>query len=183
MKHCFILCFFLGFLLLITGCTNLAKMTPVERITSLEDDSSLVNFVRPSILVGDAIKYEIWDGKSFIGTLGAGTMIQYKTTPGDHVFMLDSKNRGWAFVKANLKEGKTYYMKPNMPPFAGMILGVAKSTDDRVEIWHETLTPMAVDKVKSKEIPIESIKQAESRLNDFKLGKVRFHEVSSDNEF
>ncbi len=75
MKHYFNLCFFLGFLLLITSCTNLAKMTMVERITSLEDDSSLVNFVRPSILVGDAIKYEIWDGKSFIGTLGDGTMI------------------------------------------------------------------------------------------------------------
>ena len=156
--------------IIISGCSNLAVMKQVERIGSSTDkNTALVNFVRPAIFLGDGVDFEVWDGSSFIGTLSAGTMLQYVAQPGEHPFMINPTRGGaWAYKNLAVTAGSVYYLKPNITVVAGLKIGVADSTDSRIEVWNRTLTPMAIDKSESKEVPKESIAQANENLSRFK---------------
>jgi hypothetical protein len=148
--------------LVISGCAGLAVMKPVERIASVTDKNmALVNFVRPNILMGDGVDFEVWDGGSFVGTLKAGTMVQYFAPAGEHTFMVNPTQGGsWAYRNINIAGGGVYYLKPNSTVVMGLQLGMADSSDKRIEIWNSKLTPMAIDKSESKNIPKENIVQA-----------------------
>ncbi len=131
------------------GCnTGGSNMTKVERISGPEQGKVLVTFVRPNLL-GAAISFGIWDTENFVGILGAGTCIQYQTTPGEHYFLARAEN--WSCVKANLAAGKQYVLKAN--PFFGVWKArvelhpvtqadYEKKADD-VQKWLTKLTPMA----------------------------------------
>lgn len=154
---------------IMSGCSSLATMKTTEKVDVVDDKKALVNIVRPRIFLGDGVNMEVWDGSQFIGTLKAGSMIQYVTSPGEHNFMIDPTQGGkWAYKNMKLEAGKTYYLKPNTAPFVGLILGVAEPTDARVVEWNNGLTPLAIDKNKSKAVPQKNIEEAESNLNSFK---------------
>ncbi len=85
------------------------------------------------------------DGDSFIGTLSAGTLVQYRVAPGPHVFMANSEN--WSYVKADLQPGKHYFIKANMFPgfaTARSALTPVPNTDERIKTWPTKLKVMEV---------------------------------------
>lgn len=152
--------------LLFSGCSTLAVMHPVERVAGPKPESALVNFVRPSIFLGDGVNFEAWDGNTFVGTLKSGTMVQHDATPGEHVFMVNPTQGGtWALMKMTVEAGKTYYIKPNTAPFVGLNLGLAAPTDPRIATWNGGLTPMAIDKAKSNPVPQEKIDEASRNMD------------------
>lgn len=154
---------------LLTGCSSIAVMKPVAKIELTDKSKALVNVVRPRIFIGDGANMEAWDGNNFIGTLEAGTMLQYVTTPGEHMFMVASVQGGkWAHRAMNLQAGEVYYIKPNTQPFVGLALGAAEPTDPRIVTWKAELTPMAIDTEQTKEIPKEKIDEATRNWNEFK---------------
>lgn len=151
------------------GCSSLAEMKVVNKIESVSSGESLVSFVRPHIFLGDGVDFEVWDGNKFIGTIEAGSMIQYVASPGEHNFMIDPTQGGaWAHKNIYLEPGKRYYLKPNTIPFVGFRLGVASPTDKRIDKWNKGLTPLAIDKIKSKAVPQKNIIEAEANLQQFK---------------
>ena len=170
MKNFFYLSFCVAAFSIMSGCSSLATMKTTEKVGAVGETKALVNIVRPRIFLGDGVNFEVWDGSQFIGTLKAGSMIQYVTLPGEHDFMIDPTQGGkWAYKNMKLEAGKTYYLKPNTAPFVGLILGVAESTDERIVQWNKELTPLAIDKNKSKAVPQKNIEEAESNLNSFKV--------------
>ena len=156
------------FVTITSGCSSLAEMKEIERIDNINDGNSMVNIVRPHIFLGDGVDFEVWDGSTFIGTLEAGSMIQYVTSPGDHNFMIDPTQGGeWAHKNINLKKGEVYYLKPNTIPFVGLKIGVALPTDPRIKKWDKNLTPLGIDKQKSKKVPQKNIDEAKTYLKKF----------------
>jgi hypothetical protein len=144
-------------------------MKTVNKIENVDSQKSMVSIVRPRIFLGDGVDFEVWDGSKFVGTLEAGSMIQYVTLPGNHDFMIDPTQGGrWAHKNLNLEAGKTYYLKPNTVPFVGLKLGVAQPTDIRVDKWNKGLTPLAIDDVKSKAVPQKNINEAKAELKKIK---------------
>lgn len=165
MKKLLLLSFMLCIALVATGCSSLAVMKPAVKVDEVPDGKGLVNIVRPSVFFGDGIKYEAWDGTTFIGTLEAGTMIQYVAEPGEHVFMVDPTNLPkWGRIILQVEPGETYYLKPNQIPFAGLILGIADADDERIPVWLESLTPVAIDQNKSKPVPQAYIDNAKREM-------------------
>jgi len=145
----------------ITGCSSLAKMKTVNKVDQVNDKEALVNFVRPRIFLGDGVDFEVWDGDKFIGTLAAGSMIQYLTLPGEHDFMIDPTQGGaWAYKNIVVEAGEKYYLKPNTVPFVGLKLGIAESTDIRIDKWEKGLDPIGIDTIKSKPVPQKNIDEA-----------------------
>jgi len=139
----------------LTACTigGLAKMKPTSHIDEIPKNLAVVNFVRPPVFRGDMVAYDIWDGEVFIGTLVAGTMIQYITDPGDHVFLVDQQHAGWGYTELKVNTGEIYYLKPNNNPFGGgPNLGIAKSDDPRIQEWKNTLSPVMVQEIKDGNI-------------------------------
>jgi len=146
-------------------------MKPVERISVPEKNMALINFVRPKVFFGDALDYEVCDGTKFIGTLKAGTMVQYVTPPGDHHLMINptgGSSGKWGYKQLSIETGRVYYVKPNLIPYAGMELGLAESSDNRIETWNTSLQPMAVDKSATASVPQERIDEANTNLSKFK---------------
>jgi len=94
------------------GCAPIMKSTTLQT-KSVGSRSALVNFVRPRILKGDATVIDLWDGDTFVGVIGAGSMIQYQAQPADHVFMI-RRGSNWSFIKARLTAGKQYFIKVNV---------------------------------------------------------------------
>src|SRR4051812_44122291 len=89
-------------LVFLGGCSA-APMRPAKFNATAESSQAIVTFVRESIWMGDGIHLYLWDGETFIGTLSAGTLVQYRVAPGPHVFMANSEN--WSYVKADLQPG------------------------------------------------------------------------------
>lgn len=149
-------------LLGLTGCAGLGNMKSTEFTSSVKADKTIVNIVRRSYFMGDGANVEAWDGKKFIGTIGAGKLLQYETTPGEHTFMTYVQG-SWAVAKGHLKAGKTYYLKFNMTGWGPTILGVAKANDKRISEWNKMPT-VTLDTSAPKEVPEKYILKAQEIL-------------------
>ncbi len=163
----------------IAGCsTPMRKTTP--RIDFVAPDSARVNFVRPRIFFGDGQSFDLWDGEKFIGVISAGSMIQYRTQHGNHVFMLRpmSGSEDWSYVKANLASGKQYFVKVNVRFSGSGWFGVANAKeDDRTEIWLTKLQPMEIVPEELDSYLLKRAGEAEEALRDFRNGRVRYVEL------
>ncbi len=95
-------------LLFLAGCKSpgMIPAKPVD-MSSLDSNTALVTFIRPAF-VGTAIQFRMWDSEKFIGHLSSQSYIQYKTTPGKHLFLARSEN--WSCVEAELEGGKSYFI-------------------------------------------------------------------------
>ncbi len=152
----------------LTGCAGLGNMKEVEFQTQARSDMATVNIVRRAVFMGDGAKVEAWDGDRFIGTLSAGTLLQYQAKPGEHSFMTYVQG-SWAIAKGELKPGKTYYLKFNMSGWGPTSLGVAKASDTRIAEWNK-MTTVAIDQSSPKEVPEKYIIKARKILNRVEAG-------------
>ena len=159
---------FLAVFLGLTGCAGLAKMKEVTFEKNIEPDMAMVNIVRRSVFMGDGAEVEAWDGDKLIGTLSSGTLIQYKTQPGVHTFMVYVQGR-WGVAKGELKPGKTYYLKFNMTGWGPVTLGIADANDPRIDEWN-MMTTVVIDESSQKKIPEKYITDARKILKRVEEG-------------
>jgi hypothetical protein len=164
--------------LLLAGCAA-APMRPTQFNAAAEPRQAIVTFVRESVWMGDGIHLYLWDGESFIGTLSAGTLVQYRVAPGPHVFMANSEN--WSYVKADLQPGKHYFIKANMFPgfaTARSALTPVPNTDERIKTWPTKLKVVEVVPETKGKYVTEQTSKALTALQGFKDGKVGFAEMT-----
>lgn len=99
-----------------TGLSGLGGkdlMVPAKKIKTPEADYALVTFVRSSVMAF-GVKATIWDRETLIGELTPRNYIQYKATPGTHLFL--AKSESWSYLKANLSPGKHYIVTAAVYP-------------------------------------------------------------------
>ncbi len=98
-------------IILFTGCaSNPMIVSQQQEVNKPPSDETQVIFMRSSF-VGSAINaslYEVTNGNiKFIGIIGNGTKLTYKTSPGERVFMVVSEAAD--FMEADLGPGKNYF--------------------------------------------------------------------------
>lgn len=172
--HLFI-AIFLTFLL--TGCGS-SVMIQAKPETDISKDFALVTFVRPSAF-GGAIQFSLWDSENFVGVLSMRSMIQYRATPGEHIFMANSEN--WSYVKANLEGGKHYFIVASVFPGAWrarVALDAANASDEKYHAqakkWLEDLTPTAI-KPEAKDAYVKPrLNEIRKAIADFKSGNAKY---------
>jgi hypothetical protein len=162
---------------LLCSCASVS-MQKVPLISAPQANTALVTFVRTSVFFGDGVSMDIWDGERFVGSLGAGTMIQYETEPGGHLFLANAEN--WSYTSANLLPGKRYFIRANIFPGVGsarVALAAVPKTDPRIEEWQSKLAPMRA--LPADKQAVESRKQNEIRaaVAAFKAGQVTFGQL------
>jgi len=162
-------------LILFTGCGS--HMMAKTDLIAVDNQQAVVTFVRPS-LFGGAIKFGIWDREKFIGILTANSLMQYKTSPGEHLFIAQAEN--WSYVRAELQAGKHYMIVGKVFPGlwkARVALDPVKKGDKdnkQVENWLAKVKPTAVisEKVFAYQEPrLVNIKKA---IHDYNAGNVKF---------
>jgi len=163
----------------LSGCAGLGNMKEVKFEDNIESDMAMVNIVRRSVFMGDGAKVEAWDGDKFIGTLSAGSLLQYKAKPGDHTFMVYVQG-AWGVAKGELKPGKTYYLKFNMSGWGPVFLGVANSDDPRISEWNKMKT-IVKDESSPKAVPKKYIIDAQKTLKKVEEGTANFTHISDIN--
>jgi hypothetical protein len=157
------------------GCAPIMKSTTLQT-ESVGNGSVLVNFVRPRILKGDATVIDLWDGDTFVGVIGAGSMIQYQTQPADHVFMI-RRGSNWSFIKARLAAGKQYFIKVNVSSDYPSLSVVNARKDDRIKMWLTQLEPMEIDPKEVGPYVSKRIGDASEALRDFREGHGSYVEL------
>ncbi|MBB3167896.1 hypothetical protein [Simiduia aestuariiviva] len=163
-----------GLLLLLTlGCSSNAVMKPSKFQAEPSKDKALVNFVRPSVFMGDGVPHEIWDGETYIGTLNPGNLIQIECEPGEHLFLLDPKNAPWTNLEMTLMPNQVYYIKSNQVPFVGVRMGVAKPNDQRIPTWN-SYKVLTIDNEKTQ-LSDKQIAEAMDYYKDVKSNFVPRH--------
>lgn len=157
----------------LSGCAS-SMMIRSETILQPGPDYAVVNFLRPSVF-GGAIKFGVWDKDNFVGILTPKNYIQYKATPGEHLFMARAEN--WAVIKADLAAGKTYYIigEPRMGAWkARVALTVANPKDPKVQQWMQTLTPVTVDPAQRDAYVNERVDDVRQAVQNVQNGTARF---------
>ena len=113
MKHLSSLLWLLAITVASSGCITSSLMKPAvgdaASYTPQGNEATII-FMRPSVF-GGAIQSTVFDVTSpanlLVGIVSARTKIAYKTSPGEHLFMVVSEAAD--FLKADLAAGKTYY--------------------------------------------------------------------------
>ena len=165
-------------LAILAGCAA-APMRDTQFQSNTDASHALVTFVRESVWMGDGIHLYLWDGDTFIGTLSAGTLVQYKAAPGPHIFMANSEN--WSYVKADLKPGKHYVIKANM--FPGVMtmrsaLTPVENTDVRITTWPTKMRTKEVIPEKQDRYVASRKQSATEALAAYNNGSVKFMELT-----
>lgn len=167
---------FIAVIIGLNGCAGLGSMKEVRFEKTVASDLAMVNIVRRAVFMGNGAKVEAWDGDSFIGTLEAGKLLQYKAKPGIHTFMVYVQG-SWGVAKGELKPGKQYYLKFNMSGFGPISLGVAASDDPRIEEWN-TMKTVVIDEVLQKDIPEKYLKSARKTLKRVEDGNANVTQIT-----
>ena len=98
-------------IILVSGCaSNPMVISPKQELRKPMNNEAQVIFMRSSFVGGaiNASLYEVTNGEiKFIGVIADGTKISYKTTQGQHVFMVVSEAAD--FMEADLESGKNYF--------------------------------------------------------------------------
>ena len=157
----------------LSGCAS-SMMLKAETKLEPGPDYAVVNFIRPSSF-GGAIKFGIWDKDNFIGILTPKNYIQYKASPGEHMFMARAEN--WAVLKATVAAGKTYYIlgEPRMGAWkARVALTVAEPNDPKVQKWMEKLTPTTVDPAQKDAYVQRTVEDVRTAVKNVETGSVPY---------
>jgi hypothetical protein len=157
---------------LATGCSSI-PMVDTKSTKVVPEGHVLVTFVRQSVWMGDGIPVDLWDGEHYIGVLGPGNIVQYVTTPGDHLFLGNAEN--WTYASGSLLANKRYYVKANV--FLGfatarVAFGIAENSDERVEKWHEEYDAMAAPEKDRAAFEAEALGDVQEAIQLFKSGGV-----------
>jgi len=157
----------------LSGCAS-SMMLKADSILSPGPNYAVVNFLRPSAL-GGAIKFGIWDRDNFIGILTPRNYIQYKASPGEHLFMARAEN--WAVIKATVAAGKTYYIlaAPRMGVWkARVAMEVVKPDDEKLQKWMDSLEPITVDPAQRDAYVSERVADVRTAVDNVESGKADF---------
>jgi len=179
------LAFVLVFILFVSGCGS-SMMIKADPVAFPENNEVLVTFIRPSVF-GGAIKFSLWDSENFIGILTARSYVQYKTHPGEHLFLARAEN--WSYVKADLEPGKQYFILGKVYPGvwkARVGLDPVNKDDNisqaQIDNWLNDLRPTTVIPGKADSFAEPRIPHVKSAIDKFKAGDVKFNELkASDN--
>ena len=113
MKHLSSLLWLLAITVASSGCIASSLMKPAAGDAASytpQGNEATIIFMRPSVF-GGAIQSTVFDatssGSKLVGIVSAKTKVAYKTSPGEHLFMVVSESAD--FLKADLAPGKTYY--------------------------------------------------------------------------
>lgn len=159
-------------LMLAGGCAAI-PMNDTEAVASVPADKALVTFIRPVIMIGEAIPVYLWDGERFIGVLGSGTMVQYEASPGEHLFLGHSEN--WTYANGSLQAGKRYLVKTNMFPGFTMRAAFASmpATDSRLPRWYQDYEPKVAPDDRRAEYEAKNLPDTRAAIQDFRDGAVK----------
>lgn len=169
MKHLLAL---LPVLMLVGGCAAI-PMNDTEAVAAVPPDKALVTFIRPVIMIGEAIPVYLWDGDHFIGVMGSGSMVQYEASPGEHLFLGQSEN--WTYARGSLQAGKRYLIKTNMFPGFTMRAAFASmpASDSRLGDWYKNYRPKIAPEDKRVEYEAENLSDTEAAIQEFRAGAVK----------
>jgi hypothetical protein len=160
-------------LALLSGCAS-SMMIRSETVLVPGPDYAVVNFLRPSIM-GGAIKFGIWDKENLVGILTPKNYIQYKASPGEHIFMARAEN--WAVIKATVDAGKTYYVlaAPRMGAWkARVAMEVLQPGDSRLSKWMDSLEPITFDPAQRDAYVNERVDDVRKAVQNVQSGKAEF---------
>ncbi|MFC1853424.1 hypothetical protein ACFL27_24775 [candidate division CSSED10-310 bacterium] len=124
--------FFLLFIfsLLSTECQTTmteVKVNSVSLTQEKDENNATVTFMRPS--KDGFMRLSIWDSKNFVGILNTKNYVKYKTTPGEHFFMI--RTARWYYIVANLEKAKNYYIVINFNQLKPIIPAQKGKTSER----------------------------------------------------
>jgi hypothetical protein len=174
------ICFTLIFL---AGCksTGMIQVQPVD-ISSLDNNTALVTFIRPAF-VGAAIQFRMWDSGNFIGHLSSQSYIQYKTTPGKHLFLARAEN--WSCVEAELEGGKSYFI------IGKVRMGLMKArvaldpvnkedniSEEKINTWLTKLSATGADPSKVEAYTKAGAAQIKKAINNIEQGRAKCNTLS-----
>ncbi len=170
----------------LSGCAPYI-MKPAEVIKA-SPDYAVVIFLRPSSYGARAVYWNVnnsvslWDRESLIGALPSNKLyIQYKATPGEHIFM--AQDRNWSVVKANLQAGRTYFLMAS-PRFWGwtshVSLEIPKPDDKRVDDWMASSKPIEVDPAQRDAYEKKWASTVHEVLTNVQNGKIEFAVMNPD---
>ncbi|MCD4744039.1 MAG: hypothetical protein K8R67_16375 [Desulfobacteraceae bacterium] len=168
---------------LLAGCRSSVMMgVQPMNVANLDENSVIVNFVRPSFY-GGAIQFGLWDSEEWIGISAAGSYIQYKTTPGKHLFLARAEN--WSCVQAELEGGRSYFIlaSPRMGAWKARVslepVNIGDNiSEETINKWLTDLNAITIDPAKSQgyvEARIEHVRQA---IANIEQGKAKCNTLS-----
>jgi hypothetical protein len=148
-----------------------------------DNNDVLVTFIRPTVF-GGAINFGLWDSDNFIGILTAKSYVQYKTHPGEHLFIARAEN--WSYVKANLAPGKQYFILGKVYPGvwkARVGLDPVNKNDNisqaQIENWLTGLRPTTVIPSKIDAYTNPRIPHIKAAIEKFRAGEVKYQELKA----
>lgn len=178
----------LGILAVAGGCGSSYMRAAGARMTP-EADYAVVSFVRPQAFAfGQPLS--LWDRNRFIGMLDAKKLVQYKASPGEHLFLGRAGN--YAYIKANLEAGKHYVVVARMFPADDTVtmsnIGVALNpagkakeySDDDLSSWVNGADPMEPIPEKVAEYEAQFAAELTQAIAEFDGGQVKFNEIAPD---
>ena len=137
------------------------------------------------ILGLEHLQFGLWDGDKFIGILGPKAYVQYKASPGEHLFLARAEN--WSYLKANLEAGKHYYVVGKVFPGVWKArVGLAPVTKASEDITAETLDGWLALKptevIPERHAEYESPRQEQVRkaMAEYEAGEVKFEVIEAD---
>ena len=176
------LAFVLVLILFVSGCGS-SMMIKAKPMAVPENNDVVVTFFRPSFF-GGAIKFGLWDNENFIGILTASSYVQYKTHPGEHLFIARAEN--WSYVKADLEPGKQYFILGKVFPGAWkarVALDPVNKNDnisqEQIDSWLNGLTPTAVIPEKVDSYAKPRVPHLKDAIEKFKTGAVKYTELKA----
>ena len=177
------LAFVLVLISFLWGCGS-SMMINTKPMAIPENNDAIVTFIRPTMF-GGAIKFGLWDSENFIGILTAKSYVQYKTHPGEHLFIARAEN--WSYVKANLNPGKQYLILGKVYPGvwkARVGLDPVNKNDNisqaQIDNWLNGLRPTTVIPAKVDAYAKPRIPQIKTAIEKFKAGEVKYHELKAE---
>jgi len=160
-------------LAVLSGCAS-SLMIRSETVLVPGPDYAVVNFLRPSSL-GGAIKFGLWDKDNLVGILTPKNYIQYKASPGEHIFMARAEN--WSIIKATVVAGKTYYIlaAPRMGVWKARVsMEVIRPDDSRLSKWMSSLEPIMMDPAQRDAYVNERVGDVRTAVQNVQAGKAEF---------
>lgn len=162
-------------------------MKPAGAMTEVDNNYALVSFVRPSAF-GGAIRFSIWDGEEFVGILTAGSMVQHRTTPGEHIFMAHAEN--WSYVQANLEAGRHYIVEGKVFPGVWKArVGLAPIDvtqpryGEKAQKWVNGLKPITVKPELVDSYVTPRLPEVSKALNVYRQGDAKYGVLEADDGF
>jgi hypothetical protein len=172
------------FSLALQACATSIMMT-VPKVAATPPDYAIVTFIRAGSF-GGSIDFGLWDGESLVGVITPNAYIQYKATPGKHLFLGRAEN--WTICEADLAPGQNYYIMTNTfvgfwkarVAFDPVRKGDTNVTDDQIKNWMSTYNPTGVDPAKKDAYVSSHLNDVKGIIVQHNAGKTKFETMSAE---